>query len=63
MIKTALETIVGVTGESTDAITKMLTDNVLGEVVGLLPVLVPVVIGFIAFRKGYKFLKGSLRSA
>lgn len=36
---------------------------VLDEVVALLPVVLPVVIGFIAFRKGLAFVKGALRGA
>lgn len=63
MIKSALETIVGTTGASADVIATYLKENVLNQVVELLPMVVPVIIGFIAFRKGYKFLKSSLRSA
>ena len=36
---------------------------VLDEVVGLLPTVLPVVIGFIAFRKGLSFVKGALKGA
>lgn len=36
---------------------------VLDSIGDLLPVVLPVIVGFIAFRKGYAFLKGSLRSA
>ena len=36
---------------------------VLDEVVALLPVILPVVIGFIAFRKGIAFLKSALQGA
>lgn len=63
MIYKALENIVGVTGASSDPIIQMLKTNVLDEVVGLLPLVVPVIIGFIAFRKGFGFLKSALRSA
>lgn len=63
MIYKALENIVGVTGASADPIIQMLKTNVLDEVVGLLPLVVPVIIGFIAFRKGFGFLKSALRSA
>lgn len=62
MINGALQEIVG-SGASVQQISTHLTENVLGQVTGLLPIVVPVIIGFIAFRKGYKFLKGSLRSA
>jgi hypothetical protein len=37
--------------------------GVLGEVTGLLPVVIPVMIGFIALRKGISFLQGILHSA
>lgn len=37
--------------------------GVLDEVVGLLPTVFPVMIGFIAIRKGISFVIGMLRSA
>lgn len=36
---------------------------VLDEIVGLLPVVLPVIIGFIAFRKGLSFIKSALKGA
>lgn len=36
---------------------------VLDEVVGLLPTVLPVIIGFIAFRKGLSFVKKALKGA
>jgi hypothetical protein len=36
---------------------------VLDEIVSLIPVVLPVVIGFIAFRKGFGFIKSSLKGA
>lgn len=36
---------------------------VLDEVTNLVPVVLPVVISFIAFRKGYAFIKRSLKGA
>lgn len=36
---------------------------VLDEVLALVPVVLPVTIGFIAFRKGYAFIKSVLRGA
>lgn len=36
---------------------------VLDEVVALIPVVLPVIIGFIAFRKGLAFIKSTLRGA
>ncbi len=35
----------------------------LSEVLGLLPVVIPVIIGFIAIRKGLSFLFRSMRKA
>lgn len=63
MVKTALESIVGTSGASIDVIVQYLTDNILGQVLDLLPIVLPAVIGFVAFRKGFKFLKGTLKSA
>lgn len=37
--------------------------GILDEVISLLPVVLPVVIGFIGIRKGISFLIGSLRNA
>jgi hypothetical protein len=36
---------------------------VLAEVLAMVPIILPVIIGFIAFRKGYSFLIGALRGA
>ena len=36
---------------------------VLNEVINLVPTVLPVVISFIAFRKGYAFLKRALKGA
>ncbi len=36
---------------------------VLDEVLRLVPVVLPVTIGFIAFRKGFAFIKRTLRGA
>lgn len=38
-------------------------DGVLDQVINLLPVVIPVVIGFIAIRKGYSFVMSAMRSA
>lgn len=38
-------------------------DKVLSEVIGLLPIVIPVTITFIAIRKGLSFLFDSLHSA
>lgn len=37
--------------------------GVLGEVVGLLPTVMPVMIGFVAIRKGISFLLNMMHSA
>lgn len=47
----------------TDVVTAKMCEGVLAEVVGLLPVVVPVSIGYIALRKGLSFLFKSLRGA
>lgn len=46
-----------------DSITADTLKGVLDEVTGLIPVVAPAVIGFIAFRKGWSFLKASIKSA
>lgn len=37
--------------------------GVLEEIVGLLPIVIPVLIGFIGLRKGIAFVRGILHSA
>lgn len=53
--------------ESTSVLVQALgsTDlnNVLAEITGLLPTVIPVMIGFIAIRKGLSFLQSVLHSA
>lgn len=47
-------------------ITGVTTDTfkpVLDEILALIPVLLPAVVGFLAFRKGWSFLKGEVASA
>lgn len=46
-----------------DVVTADLMSGVLDEVVGLLPVCIPVMVGFIALRKGIGFVRGVLKSA
>ena len=46
-----------------ETVTAELLSGVLDEVVGLLPVVIPVAISFIAIRKGISFVLDSLRSA
>ena len=49
-------------GLSTIVTTDMMS-GVLDEIVALLPVVIPVMIGFIGLRKGISFLQGVLHSA
>lgn len=44
-------------------VTEDLLDGVLDEIIGLLPVTIPVMIGFIALRKGIGFVQSILHSA
>lgn len=44
-------------------VTTELCSGVLDEIVAMLPVVIPVMVGFIALRKGISFLEGVLRSA
>ena len=44
-------------------VTADLLTGVLDEIVALLPVCIPVMIGFIALRKGIAFVQGVLRKA
>lgn len=53
----------GATTSLSSVVTQEMLGGVLDEVIALLPVAIPVVIGFIALRKGISFLIGILRSA
>ena len=44
-------------------VTADVVGGVMDEIVGLLPVILPVMIGFIALRKGISFVLGLLHSA
>ena len=46
-----------------NAITGVNFSGILTEIISLLPVLLPTIVGFIAVRKGISFLIGSLRRA
>lgn len=37
--------------------------GVLTEIKALVPILIPVIVGFIAFRKGFAFVKSQLKGA
>ena len=45
------------------AVSPEMLGGVLNEVIALLPTVIPVMIGFIALRKGIAFLQGILRAA
>lgn len=45
------------------SVTTDMCNNVLDQITSLVPTVLPAVIGFIAFRKGWKFLKSALTSA
>lgn len=55
-------TLSGATDLSTIVTPEMLS-GVLDEIVGLLPVVIPVMIGFIGLRKGIGFIRSVLHSA
>lgn len=55
------------TGEATGVLSQVVTaemmSGVMDEVVGVLPVCIPVLVTFIGLRKGISFLQGVLHSA
>ena len=54
-------------GAATSVLAKIVTaemlQGVLGEITSLLPICIPVMIGFIAIRKGIAFVQHILRAA
>lgn len=50
-------------GDLSTIVTGDMLQGVLDQIIGLLPVVLPVMIGFIALRKGISFLIGMLHSA
>ena len=46
-----------------DVVTASMLSGVFDEIVGLLPVVIPVMVSFIALRKGISFLQGVLHGA
>lgn len=46
-----------------EGITSAMFLGVLDTVKDLIPVVVPAVVGFLAFRKGWSFLKGEIKKA
>ena len=51
------------TGSLSTIVTAEMMQGVLSEITGLLPVVVPVMVGFIGLRKGISFLQSVLHSA
>lgn len=49
--------------ELASIVTADMMSGVLDEVIGLLPVTIPVLIGFIGLRKGISFIQSVLHSA
>ena len=50
-------------GELATIVTADMMNGVLDEIVGMLPVIIPVMVGFIGLRKGISFLQSALHSA
>ena len=50
-------------GELASIVTAEMMSGVLDEIIAMLPVIVPVMVGFIGLRKGISFLQGALHSA
>lgn len=46
-----------------EGITSAVCLGVLDEIKSLIPIVAPAVIGFIAFRKGWSFIKGEIHGA
>jgi len=46
-----------------DGITSGTFSAVLDTIKDLIPVVIPAVVGFLAFRKGWSFLRGEVRKA
>ena len=44
-------------------ITSATFTGILDEIKTLIPIVLPAVVGFLAFRKGWSFLKGVIRKA
>lgn len=53
----------GAAGVLSTIVTADMLAGVLSEITGLLPVVIPVMIGFIAIRKGIAFVQSVLHSA
>lgn len=44
-------------------VTTVMLADILDQVVDLVPVVLPAVIGFLAFRKGWGFIKSAIKGA
>ena len=51
------------TGQIASVVTAGMMQGVLDEVIALLPICIPVMIGFISLRKGISFIQSVLHSA
>ena len=58
-----MPTFLTATSELASIVTAEMMQGVLTEVKGLLPVIIPVMVGFIGLRKGISFLQSVLHSA
>ena len=58
-----MPTFLTATSELASIVTAEMMQGVLTEVKGLLPVIIPVMVGFIGLRKGISFIQGVLHSA
>lgn len=58
-----MEGATAVTGTLAKVVTADMLSGVFTEITGLLPVVVPVMVGFIAIRKGISFLQSVLHGA
>ena len=51
------------TSQLASVVTEQMMSGVLNEVLGILPVCIPTMVGFAGLRKGISFLQGVLHSA
>lgn len=63
LLTTVISFLTAVNPGLADIVTAEMMSGVLDEVVSLLPVCIPVMIGFIALRKGISFISAILHSA
>lgn len=59
----AVNNFIGGLRKMADIVTADMFSGLLSEIKSLIPVLLPTVIGFMGFRKGWAFLKGQIKSA